>query len=664
MKKIAIIQARMGSSRLPGKVMMNLEGKPVLSWIVNAAKRISNIDDVIIATTDKGRDDKIISWCSENNIQYYRGSEDNVLERYYGTAKSLNLMQDDIIMRLTADCPLLDPQVCGEVVSFLIRTGKDYVNNIGNPRLWPDGLDCEVFKFSALEKSIKEAHEDKYKEHVTLYIREKTNIFDTISLSCPIGGIGKYRWTLDTKEDFEHIKTLVKHLIQENGSLSFSYNDILKIEEKLNPQPLGNVNGVNNSLLHLKRALKSIPSASQTFSKSYIHHIAGISPFFIDRGKGAYIWDIDNNKYIDYMSALLPILLGYGDNDVDEAIKSQLAKGISFSLSTELEAELSEMLIDLIPCAEMVRFNKNGSDVTSAAIRLARAYTGRNQIAICGYHGWHDWYIGTTPRNLGVPDETIKLTDKFIFNDIESLKTLLSQKKYAAIILEAEGVSKSSNNFLEDIRKLATDHGAILVFDEIVSGFRSSYGGVQKLRGIIPDLSCFGKAMGNGMPISALVGKKDIMSVMDKVFVSSTFGGEALSIAATIACLKKYIAIDGVNKINSHGKMLKAEINNIIFANGIENIISIKGQDWWPAIDVNHSNEDIIRVLIRQELARYGIIQGNSFNISTSHYNDSVFNQTIDIWCKVVKSMQNYLNSKDLSKHLSSNQQQKLFKVR
>ena len=236
------------------------------------------------------------------------------------------------------------------------------------------------------------------------------------------------------------------------------------------------------SNLLYERSLKSIPLASQTFSKSALNYPRGASPLFFEKGEGAYVWDYDGNKYIDYVLGLMPMILGYRDPEVDLAIKNQLNKGIIFSLPTDLEIELSELLIRLIPSAEMVRFGKNGSDVTSAAIRLARAFTNRNRIAICGYHGWHDWYIGSTIRNLGVPKSVSDLTSKFNFNDSESLESLLKSDPngYAAVIMEPTGAFEPKQGFLEEVKELCVKYGVVLVFDEIVSGFRVNLGGAQK----------------------------------------------------------------------------------------------------------------------------------------------------------------------------------------
>lgn len=666
MKNIAIIQARMGSSRLPGKVLKDLQGRTVLERVVTAASHIPHIDKVIVATSVLSQDDDIEKWCNDNDIECSRGSEDNVLERFYEAATKAGCSETDTIMRLTADCPLLDPLVCGQVLDLLHRTGKDYANNIGQERLWPDGTDCEAFTFGALEKSYENADNQLHKEHVTLYIRQNPEQFEIITLACPMADIGKYRWTLDTPQDWEHLTHLLQEVQPKCGDKKyFSYKDFLDIEKYNDTSQLGAVNGLSKSEESLSHALQVIPDGTQTFSKSYKNHCHGVSPYFLDRGQGAYIWDIDNNCYLDYLAALLPVLLGHCDEDVNEAIKTQLSKGISFSLATELERELAEKLIRLIPSAEMVKFGKNGSDVTSAAIRLARAHTGRSNIAICGYHGWHDWYIGATDKKLGVPNETQSLSDKFSFNDISSLKKLLETKQYAAIILEPEGAEISNNNFLEDVRRCATEHGAILIFDEIVSGFRSSLGGIQELRGVVPDLSCFGKAMGNGMPISALVGKKDIMLTNEKIFFSGTFSGEALSLAAAIACIDKYERIGGASIINETGAHLTNNINAIFKDAGIDDILSIGGASWWPMLKIAHPHNNLVKKLVRQELYRNGIIQGSGINLMIAHADQAIKEQTLEIWQKVSDSMAQYLdNENTLDSYLIDKSNHEGFQVR
>jgi glutamate-1-semialdehyde 2,1-aminomutase len=265
------------------------------------------------------------------------------------------------------------------------------------------------------------------------------------------------------------------------------------------------------SNLLFKKAIKVIPTASQTFSKSYMQWPLNISPLFLKRGKGCEITDVDNNKYIDYLLALMPIIIGYANKEIDQAVYSQARKGSILSLSHPKEIELSEKLIKIIPYAEMVKFSKNGSDVLSAAVRLARASTNRDYIAVSGYHGWHDWYIGTTSRNYGIPKVVRNLTKKFNFNDINSLEKILgkNKEKFAAIVLEPDTFEEPNIAFLKEVRKICDKHGIIMIYDEIICGFRTMLGGAAKKYKVFPDLGCFGKAMANGYPLAALVGKKN-----------------------------------------------------------------------------------------------------------------------------------------------------------
>ena len=297
-----------------------------------------------------------------------------------------------------------------------------------------------------------------------------------------------------------------------------------------------------SSELHLQRAEISIPLGSQTFSKSRTQYPVGISPLYASKVKGAHLWDIDGDKYIDLVSSLASITLGYNDRGVSTAVKKQLKQAINMSLPGKLEAEVAELMISLVPSAEMVRFGKNGSDATSAAIRLARAYTGRDHVIVCGYHGWQDWFIGSTTRNKGVPKSVSALTHKFEYNNIHSLEVLFDElgSNVAAVIMEPMNATYPNPNFLASVKKITHANGAILVFDETITGFRFSAGGAQELFGVTPDLSTFGKGMANGFPISAVTGRREIMMEMEEIFISGTFGGELLSLAAARHVLERF----------------------------------------------------------------------------------------------------------------------------
>jgi len=416
-----------------------------------------------------------------------------------------------------------------------------------------------------------------------------------------------------------------------------------------------------------KRALKSIPLASQTFSKSAMNTVEGAAPLFLDRARGGCVWDVDDNRYVDYILALSPILLGYCDPDVDAAIRQQLDKGITFSLATELETELAERLIRLIPCAEMVRFGKNGSDATSAAIRLARAFTGRDHVALCGYHGWHDWYIGTTSRNLGVPDSIRKMSKSFSFNDLASLEAEFANHgdRFAAVILEPDGVNSPDPEFLRELRKLTDAHGVILVFDEIVTGFRVHIGGAQAKYGVTPDLACFGKAMGNGMPISAIVGRRDVMRFMEDIFFSGTFGGEALSLAAAIATIDKVEATDTIGHIHRTGERLRAETVSALQDHGLEQRFEISGPSWRPVVAAKDCEvaSSIAFSLLMQELIDNGVLMGAGFNLCLAH-DDSLVDETLRSWTQACGAVAVAFNDRDPSRHLRGKPIEPIFRVR
>lgn len=392
----------------------------------------------------------------------------------------------------------------------------------------------------------------------------------------------------------------------------------------------------DRSLALHRRALETIPTGSQTFSKSSWNFVKGATPLVLERGAGARVWDVDGNDYVDHVLGLLAIVLGYRDPEVDGAIRAQLERGISFSLATELEALLAERLRGLIPCAEMARFGKNGSDATAAAIRLARAHTGRDKVALSGYHGWHDWYIGTTARRLGVPAAVQALSVAFPYNDADALERLLAAEPqgYAAVILEPAGVEAPAPGFLERVRALSERYGVVLVFDEIITGFRVSLGGAQKHYDVVPDLACVGKAMGNGMPIAAVVGRRAIMRRMEDIFFSGTFGGETLSLAAALATIDKLERANGIARMHALGARLRGALGAMLTRHGLAQAFRAAGPDWWPRLAVmpdERTAGPILQSLMQQELAQEGVLigAGLTLNLSLAHDHPAVETATL-----------------------------------
>ena len=378
----------------------------------------------------------------------------------------------------------------------------------------------------------------------------------------------------------------------------------------------------SNELIGLAEQL--IPLGSQTFSKSRIQYPEGFSPLFLDKGKGSRVWDVDGNEYVDLVCGLLPVVLGYCDKDIDQAIINQLQKGITFSLPSTLEMDLAERLINLIPSAEMVRFGKNGTDATSAAIRLARAFTQRDHVVALGYHGWQDWYISSTTRNKGIPSMVGSYTHRLQYNNTKVIEEIFQKynNKIAAVILEPMNSEEPIAGYLEYLRDITEQQGTVLIFDEIITGFRFSLGGAQELFGVTPDLSCFGKSMGNGMPISAVVGRKDIMKEMHEIFFSGTFGGEALSLAAAIAVIDKMQSENVIDALWKKGAYLVSGVSELIDKYKLSNVIKLKGKNPWIILNfINHKNgdKDSIKTLFMIEMMRNGVLIQSSHNICFAH---------------------------------------------
>ncbi|MCB9989385.1 MAG: aminotransferase class III-fold pyridoxal phosphate-dependent enzyme [Rhodospirillales bacterium] len=636
MKTVAIIQARAGSSRLPGKIFKDLAGLSILGWAVRAAQAIPGVDQVIVATSVEAGDDAVEVACQKMGVACFRGDEDDVLSRMTDAATHAKAA---VVFRLTADCPLLDPAVCGALLQLFKQTGADYATNT-SPASWPDGLDCEVMTLEALRLANEKARKPSDREHVTPYIRNNQHKFQCEVLRCPVPHIHDERWTVDDEGDYAFLQAVSEALPQGRPP---SYCEVLEVlatnpafydlraESARNEGYTKSVlaapyyhEGYETSNQLIKRALQTIPLGSQTFSKSQMQFPESNAPLFLTHGAGSTVWDVDGNSYVDYVSGLLPNTLGYCDPDVDEALARQLSRGISFSMATELEMQLAEKLRDIIPSAEMTRFGKNGTDATSAAIRLARAFTGREHVIVSGYHGWQDWYIGSTTRHLGVPEGVRQLTHVSPYNDLAKLEENFAQYEgqVAAVIMEPVGAMQPNPGYLQAVKEMAHRNGALLVFDEIITGFRIHLGGAQTHYGVTPDLSCFGKGMGNGMPISAIVGRADIMTLMEKIFYSGTFGGEALSLAASIAVIDKMERENVIGRLWQTGQTLADETNALISSYGLLATIKLNGLAPWKVLQFNDhetASKEAIRTRFLTDMLRNGILLSASHNICYAH---------------------------------------------
>ena len=373
------------------------------------------------------------------------------------------------------------------------------------------------------------------------------------------------------------------------------------------------------------RALGLIPSVTQTLAKGPGQWINGVAPKYLVKGKGSHVWDADGNEFIDYMMGVGPLSLGYAYPKVDEAIKKQLEDGITFSMMHPLEVEVAELIRDVIPNAEAVRYSKTGADATSAAVRLARAYTGKNKIICCGYHGWHDWYIAVTARNHGIPEAVQAISFTFNYNDLDSVKNSIDND-VAAIILEPVVFTEPKDNFLHKLAELCREKEIVLIFDEMWTGFRMALGGAQEYFGITPDLATYSKAVANGMPISILTGKRKIMDLADEdIFFYTTFGGEALSLAAVKATIEELRDKNVPKFLFNQGKKLKDGYNSIVNKLGLDFTKTI-GYNWRSMATFDEKNGDplIQKSLMQQEMIKRGVLWQGFFNMSFSHSNTDV----------------------------------------
>lgn len=373
----------------------------------------------------------------------------------------------------------------------------------------------------------------------------------------------------------------------------------------------------------LREAERLIPICSQVFSKAPNYFVRGEYPVYIERGKGSHVWDVDGNEFIDYILALGPITIGYGVEEIDQAIREQLKEGIIFALPHPLEVKVSKKLTEIIPCAEMVRFSKTGSDVNSAAVRLARAYTGREKIIYGSYHGWHDWYSVTTPRDKGIPRRLRDLIIPFEYNSLESLERALYSAKdeVAAVIMEPVLLDPPNEGFLSGVVEVAHRYGALVIFDEIVTGFRWHLGGAQAYYGVVPDLATFGKGMANGMPLAAVVGRKDIMCEAEHVFFSTTFGGETLSLSAALATIEFMEQHDVPGYFWRIGSRLQEFVTRQATESGVD--VRVKGLSPHFKLTFPYGGDEdnpIVKSLFLQEMVRRGIlVHPGGFNLCYSH---------------------------------------------
>ena len=638
MKVVAIVQARTSSSRLPGKMLAKIGATTLLERMLDQIGGARTLDQIVVATSDDASDDELAARIERRGTTVYRGDLDDVLARFVGAAE---MSVADVIVRLTGDCPLHTPDTIDDVVTAFLAADVDYASN-REPYTRPDGLDVEVFTTAALRRASRNSSPGPDREHVTPFLRRDAGVRRLHYIHSSGPALPEARWTVDDQADLDFVRGVWDRL-DLSGPGPHSYEAVMTAAVSVAPTRSAAVSNfgyyksvyehaeaskaapllLTKSEAWLARSEGVIPGGAQTYSKSWRQHIRGVSPIFLERGKGARVWDVDGNEYVDLIQGLLPNILGYAHPDVDRAAYERAQDGHSFSLAHPIEVELAERLTRLIPCAEMVRFAKNGSDATSGAIRAARAHTKRDRVAICGYHGWHDWYIGTTTRLAGVPGAVRELSHTFPYNDLAALDALLAshEGEFAAVIMEPFNFNWPADGYLEGVKETAHRHGAVLIFDEICTGFHFGLGGAQRMFGVTPDLATFGKAMGNGYAISCVAGRRDIMQIFNDIFMSFTFAGDAAALAASNAVLDVLENGDAYARMEAAAVPLADGVRAFADLSGLGARFITQGHRNWlylRFVDDAGADDPVLRALWLQEVTRRGVLVISTHNISAA----------------------------------------------
>ncbi len=626
---LAIVQARMSSTRLPGKVLKMVNGKPLMEILLHRLSQSKKIDKIILATSEKPENDLLVEIVEKLGFEVFRGSEYDVLDRYYHSAKPL---EPSTVVRITGDCPIIDPKLVDEVIGMYQDNNVDYASNTGPPT-YPDGLDTEVFSFTALETAYNKAEESFEREHVTPFIRtngqfKRANYLNETDFS------GE-RWTVDDSEDFEVIENIINHF---KPDLDFSWRNVLELKKSHHEYFEANRDVARNEGAELgtgqklwKRAKKIIPGGNMLLSKRPEMFLPDQWPAYFSKARGCQVWDLDGNKYIDTIMGIGTNILGYGHPEVDEVVKEVLDKGNMATFNCPEEVYLAERLIEQHPWADMVRFARSGGEANAIAIRIARAASGKDKIAICGYHGWHDWYLaanlgdeysldghllpGLKPR--GVPRSLKDTTLPFSYNDLESLQRLVQEHEIGVIKMEVSRSMKQEASFLESVRNLASGKNIVLIFDECTSGFRETFGGLHKKYGVEPDMAVFGKALGNGYAITAAIGRREIMEAAQSTFISSTFWTERIGPAAGLKTLEIMEREKSWERITPIGKEIGKRWQELAQKNDLP--LDISGIPTLIDFSIPVENWLKYKTLITQEMLKKGFLVTNSVYVCMEH---------------------------------------------
>ena len=653
-KIIAIVQTRLNSIRFPGKALKKINGTTTIELLYRRLKKSKQIDDIVIATSKNRKNSKLINFLKNKKINFFVGDDEDVLKRYHDAASK---WQANIIVRVTGDSILIDPYLVDNFIKIFKKKKIDYLSNT-YPETYPDGLDVEIFTMKTLKIANKNAKGKHYREHVTLFMKDSKKIkkynleyFENLS---------KLRWSLDEEQDLKVIKLIYDRF---KPNIYFSWKKILNIVKKnykkytVNSHIQRNEGAKMSKTKKLwKRAKQIIPGGNMLLSKRPELFHPNNWPAYFSKAKDCDVWDLDGKKYYDIsLMGVGSNILGYANSSVDNAVKRAISKSNISTLNCPEEVELCERLIDMHPWANMARLARTGGEASAISIRIARAASGKSKIAFCGYHGWHDWYLSANLKGTnslkpyllpglepnGVPKELKNTAIPFSYNNFEQLEQIVKNHDIGAIKMEVSRNQKPKNNFLKKIRNLCYKKNIILMFDECSSGFRQTFGGLHKMYGVNPDMAWFGKALGNGYGITAIIGKKEIMDHAQSSFISSTFWTERSGPVAankTLEIMEKIKSWKIITKIGEDVQKkwkILAQRNNLnIQVSGIPALssFSIISEDWLK-----------YKTFITQEMLKRNFLATNAIFVSVKH-DKKVLNRYFDILDGLFKKISDFEN--------------------
>lgn len=640
-----IIQARTDSARLPRKVLKPLGNNySVLSFLVSRIKLSRLTTRIIVSTTDLESDDILASHCKKLNVPCFRGNATNVLERYF---KTVEFYGGDNIVRITADCPFVDPFMLDSMLDIFQERSSSYMCN-QFPVNYPDGFDIDIFTSDLLREAFQNATEDYDLEHVTPYM--KRFVGDKILGFKPDSDYSYLRVTLDEYEDLTLLRVLVEKL---GNRIDFKWNEVVSVLEK-NPELVA----INKSLSYnygvktprgsklYSRAKQIIPGGNSLLSKRPEMFLPDQWPNYYSKAKGINVWDLDNKMYTDMcIMGIGTNILGYAYDPVDNRVIRAIQDSNMSTLNPPEEVFLAERLLDLHPWFNMARFARTGAEINAIALRIARAASGKSKVAICGYHGWHDWYLANNIASndslknhllpglsaIGVPKALGSEVVSFKYNDFEQMRNTLQDDDLGVVFMEVMRSDPPSEGFLEEIRAITTRRGIVLIFDECTSGFRQSFGGLHATFGIYPDIATFGKALGNGFAITAALGTESVMSYANETFMSSTFWTERVGFVAALATLDAMEELESWKSITETGNTMFEIWRKLALSHQIP--IKLMGIPALAAHSFPGDDFVALKTFVTQEmLLRYSTLASNIFYPSTAHSFDNlrIYSEQLD----------------------------------